>query len=69
MEPWWICKFRVSDDDCVQARWFAEKESSACMTYGYEEALLRNLRANFVSEIQMGGEYELAARACSFERN
>lgn len=43
MEPWWICKFRVSDDDCVQARWFAENDKSACMTYGYEEAMLRNL--------------------------
>jgi hypothetical protein len=29
------------------------------MTYGYEEAMLRNLRAKFVSEMNLAGEYEL----------
>lgn len=58
MEPWWICRFRVSDEDCVQARWFAENDSSACMTYGYEDAMLKNLEAEFVSEMKSTVEYE-----------
>lgn len=30
------------------------------MTYGYEEAMLRNLTAKFVSEMNLAGEYEQA---------
>ena len=52
---------RVSGDDCVQARWFAEKDKSACMTYGYEEAMLRNLIiAKFVSKTRAIRGYEVA---------
>ena len=38
-----MCKFRVSLELFIHARWFAENDSKACMTNGYEEAMLRNL--------------------------
>jgi hypothetical protein len=44
-DPWLDARERVSADYEIQARWFAEKASTACITKAYEDASPKNLFA------------------------
>lgn len=54
-----MCRFLISLEDWLQARLFAENESRACITYGYDDAMLRNLGTFCVHRVKLDVPFDI----------